>query len=237
MTDTDLPPEPPFPSGPPSPASSGGDPANPDGKAEARAAEAAAIRRRWITLGEALAVIAVLISGLTLWNSWSERSDANVKKSVEARQASRRAATLVLTAATSGEHRLALKPSSGEQSVQSQTITFPTELGTAPVDTTGEPRIEAAWFDRALTDARERAGLPDSSRGDERLPVVIATRFLVGGEAYEDVAVYDIGYTVSGRWLSGHRIALRGISLVSRTTRQKARALLDVRWSRTIPRK
>jgi predicted negative regulator of RcsB-dependent stress response len=36
--------------------------------------EAAAIRRRWITLGEILAVIAVLISGLTLWNSYSDRS-------------------------------------------------------------------------------------------------------------------------------------------------------------------
>ncbi len=35
-----------------------------------QAAEAAAIRRRWINLGEVLAVIAVLISALTLWNSY-----------------------------------------------------------------------------------------------------------------------------------------------------------------------
>ncbi|KRC81277.1 hypothetical protein ASE13_02410 [Sphingomonas sp. Root241] len=37
-------------------------------KAEARAAESAAVRRRWITLGKVLAVIAAVISGLTLWN-------------------------------------------------------------------------------------------------------------------------------------------------------------------------
>ena len=39
-----------------------------------QAAEAAAIRRRWITLGEVLAVAAVLISALTFWNSYQERS-------------------------------------------------------------------------------------------------------------------------------------------------------------------
>jgi hypothetical protein len=45
------------------------DPVAPAGSAcEQRTAEAAAIRRRWITLGEALAVIAVVISGLTLFN-------------------------------------------------------------------------------------------------------------------------------------------------------------------------
>ena len=42
--------------------------------------EAAAIRRRWITLGEILAVVGVLISGLALWNSWSERSSAEKER-------------------------------------------------------------------------------------------------------------------------------------------------------------
>ncbi len=162
-------------------------------KAQARAVEAAAIRRRWITLGEVLTVAAVVISGLTLWNSWSERSDSEATKTAEARQASSRAATLVLTAALSGDHALALKPVSGTQSVQSQRIAFPTALGAAPAQTTGEPRIEAAWFERALKKARNEAGLPDDSRGDERLPVAITTQFLVDGEAHEDVALYDIG--------------------------------------------
>ena len=44
-------------------------------------AEAAAVRRRWINLGEILAVVAVLISGLTLWNSYTERSHAEAEKS------------------------------------------------------------------------------------------------------------------------------------------------------------
>jgi hypothetical protein len=203
--------------------------------AEERAAEAAAIRRRWITLGEILAVIAVTISALTLWNSWSERSESKAAKSAEAKQSSVEAATLVLVAGENGKRTLALRPASAGQSVQSQTILLPSALKVAPVETTGEPRIEAKWFDSALIKAREAARLPNDSRGDERLPVVIITRFLADGDPYEDVALYDIGYTVSGRLLSGHDVALRGVSFVSRATSSTAQPQLDGRWKSLVP--
>jgi hypothetical protein len=199
-------------------------------------AEAAAIRRRWITLGEGLAVVAVVISGLTLWNNWSERADSAAVKTSDARQASQRAATLVLVASGSGERALTLKPASADQSVQSQTIAFPSALELDPAETTGEPRIEAAWFDSALKKARAAAKLPDDSRGDERLPVVVTTRFLVDGEAHEDVALYDIGYSITGRWLAGHSVTLRGVSLVSRVKPANARATLDKRWTTLLRR-
>jgi hypothetical protein len=204
---------------------------------ESRAAEAAAIRRRWITLGEMLAVIAVVISGLTLWSNWSERRDSEAVKSAEARKASTQAATLALVAAGAGERELALKPASAAQSVQSQKIAFPTALGAPPAETTGEPRIEAAWFERALKEAREAAHLPDNSRGDERLPVAITTRFLVDGRPHEDVALYDIGYTISGRLISGHSVTLRGLSLVDRVPEDSAQAKLDARWKALFPAK
>jgi len=205
-------------------------------KAEARAAEAAAIRRRWITLGELLAVIAVVISGLTLWNSWSERSDSAAVKTEDAKRASARAATLTLIAADAGDRTLALKPASADQSVQSQHILFPTALDAAPAETTGEPRIEAQWFERGLKKARDAARLPDNSRGDERLPVAISTRFLVDGEPHEDVALYDIGYTISGRLVSGHSVTLRGLSLVSRVKSDEAQSRLDARWEARFPK-
>ncbi|WP_232492715.1 hypothetical protein [Novosphingobium kaempferiae] len=203
-------------------------------KAEARADEAAAIRRRWITLGEVLTVIAVTISGLTLWNTWSQRSDSEASKSAEAIRASSRAATLVLMATGSGSDELVLKPASDEQSVQSQRIAFPTALGVSAAETTGEPRIEAAWFERALKKARAEAKLPDNSRGDEKLPVLVTTRFIVDGKPHEDVALYDVGYSISGRWLGGHNITLRGVSLVShaegQAPEQTGARLLDKRW-------
>jgi hypothetical protein len=208
-----------------------------EANATLQAVEAAAVRRRWITLAEVLTVIAVSISGLTLWNSWSERRDSEATKSVEARQASSRAATLVLTATSSGKGTLILKPAAEDQVVQSQTVSFPKALGIAPARTTGEPRIEASWFESALQKAREKAGMPDDSRGDEQLPVAITTRFIVAGEPHEDVAVYDLGYSVAGRWLSGHTVTLRGLSLVSRAKAGSAKTRLDQRWAALIPRK
>lgn len=200
-------------------------------------AEAAAVRRRWITLAEVLTVIAVSISALTLWNSWSERRDTAVTKDAEQRQASSRAATLVLTAASADKGKLLLKPAADEQAVQSQTLTFPSSLGLPPTETTGEPRIEAGWFEDALQKARDKAGKPDDSRGDERLPVAIATRFLVNGTAHTDVAIYDVGYTISGHWLSGHTVTLRGLSLVSRVKSGRPQPGLDARWARLLPPK
>jgi hypothetical protein len=204
-------------------------------KAEARASEAAAIRRRWITLGEVVAVLGVLISALALWQSWSDRRDSEAARSVDAERSSAKAATLVLSAEASGKAVLILKPASVEQTVQSQKILFPTALGVAAAETTGEPRLEAAWFEHPLIKAREAAHRPDNSRGDERLPVAIVTRYLVDGAAHEDAALYDVGYSVSGRLLSGHEVALRGLSLVARVRKANAQAKLDARWRALFP--
>jgi hypothetical protein len=214
------------------------DPSPEHDRAKTRAAaEAAASRKRWITLAEVLTVIAVAISGLTLWNNWSERRDTEATKTAEAQRASSRAATLVLTATGAGQGELVLKPSAEEQTVQSQTVTFPKALGVPLAETTGEPRIEASWFESALVKARNRAGLPDDSRGDERLPVAITTSFLVDGEPHLDVALYDVGYTIAGRWLSGHTVTLRGLSFVSRVKSSTAQSGVDARWAKLGPHK
>jgi hypothetical protein len=203
----------------------------PEKAKEARAREAAAIRRRWITLGELLAVVAALISGLTLYLNWSDKQDERADKAAESSKASTRAARLVLNAEKDGDDRLRLKPTDPGQVVQSQTIAFPKALGIDPVETTGEPRIEGGWFESALKRRREKAKLPDDSVGDERLPVAITTRFVVNGEPYEDIALYDIGYGIAGKWLSGHRLTLRGLSLVRHVKADGAQAALDARWA------
>lgn len=208
----------------------------PESRDDARAAEAAAIRRRWITLGEVLAVVAALISGTTLWLNWSQRSGDAADKAAASARASTRAATLVLGAEPQAKgSRLDLRPAAADQSVQSQTLRFPAALGLSPIETTGEPRIEGGWFEGALKKAREKAGLPDNSRGDERLPVLIETRFLVDGDAHVDHALYDIGYTVEGRLLGGHDVTLRGLSLVKRVDAKGGAAALDARWRGIVP--
>ena len=206
----------------------------PDTPTEQRAAEAAAIRRRWITLGEMLALLAVSISGLTLYLNWSDKQDERAEKAIASRQASVRAAKLIINARADGDDRLILSPAAADQIVQSQTFVFPTALDIAPVSTTGEARIEARWFDNALKRARDKAKLPDNSVGDEKLPVFITTRFVVNGETHEDRAIYDIGYGISGRWLSGHDVALRGLSLVTRETGKSLAPRVDARWAAVV---
>ena len=203
----------------------------PDTPQETRAAEAAAIRRRWITLGEMLAVLAVAISALTLYLNWADKSDERAEKAAESRKMSARAAKLVLDAKADGDDRLLLTPTAPDQIIQSQSLRFPGALGLAPVATTGEPRIEARWFADALKKAREKAKLPDNSVGDERLPVEITTRFVVNGEPFSDTALYDIGYGIAGKWFAGHSLTLRGLSLVARGASDNPQARLDARWA------
>ena len=180
-------------------------------------AEQARIRRRWVTLGEVLAVAAVAISGLTLWNSYTDRQDARVEKAGEAARATVVNRTLLLKATADRDAgRLDLLPLRAEQSIQGQTIAFPTALGLAPVDTTGDARIERGWFDDALVRARKKIGLEAETRGDERLPVLLTTRYLADGVPVTDRAIYDIGYATDTAFLSGTDVRLRGLSLVAR---------------------
>ena len=199
-------------------------------------AEAARIRRRWITLGEVLGVVAVLISALTLWNSYAERSQVAKDKAGEEKRADVRAATLLLKAEPSrGGDQIALTPLGADQSIQSQTIAFPAALGVAPVDTTGDGRIEADWFADGLKKARRAAKRKEETIGDERLPVAISSRFLADGAIHADVAIYDVGYVLEGRFLGGSTLRLRGLSLVARVPAGSAQARVDAIWKKRQP--
>lgn len=201
----------------------------------AEAREAAAIRRRWITLGEVLAVLAVLISGLTFWNSYTERSTAEAERAAEKRQSAAKAETLVLRAeAGRNGARLRLTALDARQAIQSQTLTFPSALGLRRIDTLADPRIETRWFDDELKRARKAAGAEKIRVGDARLPIAILTRFVVDGDSHTDSAIYDIGYRVDDGLL-GSRIELRGLSLVEQVPGGAAQARLDALWRARQP--
>ena len=192
------------------------------------AAETAAIRRRWITLGEVLAVVAVTISGLTLWNSYSERSGAEAEKQAARQQAAAEAQRLILRGTRAGNGKqLALAPLDPEQVIQSQTLRFPTALDADAIDTVIDPRIEAGWLEPAV----KKAGKAKSS-GDARLPVLITTRFVSDGRSYADTSIYDVGYKAESGFLSGTDVELRGLSHVERVGAKDAQAKLDGLWER-----
>lgn len=196
-----------------------------------QAAEAAAIRRRWITLGEVLAVVAVLISALTLWNSYQERRTSEVERARSETKAESAARTLLLKGTPSRDgDRLELAALREDQTIQAQTITFPSPLGITPVETTGDARIEASWFRAPLVAARKAARRPAETRGDEKLPVLLTTRFLADGVVRTDRAIYEIGYATETGFLQGTAVRLRGLSLQVRVG-SSGEKLLDGLWA------
>lgn len=185
--------------------------------------EAAAIRRRWITLGEVVAVVAVLISAATLWNSWQERRAAEAERAEAAQQESRAETAMVLKATAQAEgRRLSLAPVEDDQVIQSQQLFLPSRLGLKPIETAGDPRVEARW----LSDALKKSDARKSSAGDLRVPVAIVTRFTTKGAMRTDAALYKLSY-VREDSLLGSNIRLRGLSLVRRLPAAKAQAAAD----------
>lgn len=179
---------------------------------------------RWVTLGEAVAIAAVAISGLGLYNSWSNREATTPPPPAVVE----RATPLVLrvTVAEQGE-RLTLAPVADSHVIQSQTITFPSALKVSPVETTGDPRIEADWFARPLR--RVMADAPDMT-GDRKLPVLIVTRYLEDGAERTETAAYQLGYVIEeGGIFGGGRVRLHGLSLLDRGVRN-GQQRLDVMW-------
>jgi len=175
-------------------------------------AEAARVRRRWINLGELVAILAVIISGLTLWNSYRERTNAEAEHAQESRQTAKKATTLILKATPDKEGKiLALAPRADEQAIQSQTIYFPSKLGLSPAETSSDARIEKNWFESALVGARKAAGV-EATPGDARMPVLIETHYLTDGDAHVDRAVYEVGYVTSHSLIGGTDVHLRGLS-------------------------
>lgn len=201
---------------------------------KAEKAEAAAVRRRWITLGELLAVAAVVISGLTFWNSYSERRSNEVERQSDERSAEVRARTLILRGVPDKDGEVLAISAPTDQAIQSQSVTFPTALELDSIETTN-PRIEADWFDGALRKARKAAGQRDEDAGDERLPVAVTTRYVADGEMITDVSLYDVGYAVKDRFLRGGVVRLRGLSFIGRTRADAAQARVDSLWQTRQP--
>lgn len=189
-------------------------------------AEAARQRRRWISIGETVGILALIISGISLWDSHQDRVES---RAAAAKVAPVAVALLVLKAAVEDDGAiLALTSPNADRVIQTQTIVFPTALDVASTDTVGNPRIEAAWFASGL-----RAALGDV-RKPGRLPVGIITRYTDNGVERTDTAIYDIGHGWRSRLLQSDVPVLEGITLVSRP-RADLQKSLDARWQRAHP--
>jgi hypothetical protein len=185
-------------------------------------------RRRWISIGETVGILALLISAISLWDSHQERAET---RAAAAQVKPVKVPPLVLTATADADGEvLRLASPNSDRVIQTQTIVFPKALDVDSVDTVGNPRIEAEWFAGELRDALGG----DRTKG--RLPVGIVTRFTDNGTEREDTAIYDIGHGWRSRLLQRDAPVLEGITLVARSPKD-LQAALDSRWRKRHPAK
>src|SRR3546814_13726040 len=114
-------------------------------------AEAAATRRRWITLAEGLAIAGVAIAALTLWTNWSDRRDEDAaRKAEQAEQV--HAAAIVSLVATPIDSGAALALKDPAHRIQSMYFTFTAQLGLPSRDVVVYTQLDANWFAVTLRD-------------------------------------------------------------------------------------
>ena len=201
------------------------DPETPQERAEARA-----LRRRWISIGEAVAVAGVVIAALGFWNNYSERQDAAAERAIERQAAAKGKAeemaalkrVRLVTSAVDGKGITIAAPEGC--ALQSTEIRFPAALGVDSRSTVVTHRIEAEWVAAPLLKATD--GGPDRREG--RLPVLIAATCTGADGDHNETAIYDLLWrTEPGGVLSGRALRLRG--LVRREAGGDAKRL-DTLW-------
>lgn len=184
---------------------------------------------RWLSLAEIVGVVAVVVAVLGYWDSHRERTQESREKALAARErqvearanALRQSFLMTGTLEGSGD-RIRLSSQRPEQVIQTQTIWFPKAVRAAPVETTGNPRLEVGWVEDGLRKAKTRSG---------RVPVGVLTVFIEDGLTKTDRAVYQVGYSLHPRTLRKAEVDLDGLSLARRGVTGDLQAAADNLWA------
>lgn len=194
---------------------------------------------RWLSLAELVGILALVIAGLGYWDTHRERTLTEKERAAEAQEKKAQAkagalklAFLMTGTPESGGDRLRLTSVHSEQVIQTQSVSFPSEIRGDEVETTGNPRIEAGWFEGGLSKAEHARG---SKRRQGRLPVGIITVFIEDGQRKTDRAIYQVGYSVHPRMLRADKAELEGLSLIQRGVGENVQAAIDGVWTRQNP--
>jgi hypothetical protein len=155
-------------------------------------------RRRWITLGEIIAVAALIVSALGLWNSWQHDDERKGPTEIVEQK---RAVPLVLLGTPEREGRtLRIAPVDKGHALESLTLII---NGTA-IDVGSDGRLDA--------DAVESA-LKDSKKDSKSAPVRIDARYIENGAEREVKGTYRLRYRWEGGGLFGGRsLRLTGLT-------------------------
>jgi hypothetical protein len=184
-------------------------------------------QRIWLTVGEVVAVLALVIAGLNYWESHQQHAEQ-----VRRDQAQTRAASVFVNVGEADKDGrfVSLHPLRPSQAIQSQRYRFPSEVLDHPMEITAEsPRIDADWIAggvRRVLDDGHAVGT-----GEARIPVIVETTYVEDGDTRTDVSLYQLGVSWKRAFLSGRQIRLTGLALSRRQIPGDPAQLLQARWA------
>jgi hypothetical protein len=158
-------------------------------------------RLRWVTLGEAIAIAALIVSAAGVWLSWQGDKDKGPTKVVEERQA----VPLALRGKPQDDGgTLEISPVDSSHALQSLNIVVG---GKAVIDVGTSGDLSASDFERALGDKAAEG------KGTNRVQVRIDAKYVEAGTDKSSSGAYVISYRWEGGGLFGGRsLRLSGMS-------------------------
>jgi hypothetical protein len=189
-------------------------------------------RRVWLTIGELVGVLALVIAGLNFWQSHQQYLTA--QKAAQT-QAQARSAFVMTGAASRAGDRIDFHPLNPDQAIQSQTYIFPDALADRPIQLAAtQPRLERAWIEKGLRAALNADRAPGSGEGVA--PLAVVTTYVQDGDTYtDDGSLYQVGYTWRSTLFGGRKITLEGVALAKRGVKGALAPEVNRRWRADHP--
>jgi len=158
-------------------------------------------RRRWINLGEIIALAALIVSAIGVWIAWKSSGNNGPTKVVEQRQA----IPLTLRAKADRDGReLEISPVEAGHALQSLTLRI---SGATPIEIGSDGGLSAGDLESALKDRDKDV------KGNRSIPVRIDARYVEMGKDRRASGSYVLRYRWEGGGLLGGRsLRLSGLS-------------------------
>jgi hypothetical protein len=151
-------------------------------------------RRRWINLGELIALAALIVSAVGVWIAWKSTNQDKPTEVVEQHSA----VALALRGAPDDDGRtLTIMPADPSHALQSLRVTI---KGASPIDVGSDGRLSASDVEDALS-GREK----EAKDVTHSVPVRIDARYVEGGTDRRGGGSYVLRYKWEGGGLFGGR--------------------------------
>jgi hypothetical protein len=159
-------------------------------------------RRRWITLGEIIAIAALVVSAVGVWIAWKSSKEDKPTRLVEQRSS----VPLALRGTADGDgSTLTIMPADPTHALEGLTVTI---KGASAIDVGSDGRLSASDIEAALKDRDKEAKDVTHS-----VPVRIDARYVEMGKDRRGGGNYVLRYKWEGGGLFGGRsLHLTGLS-------------------------